>query len=319
MKEFFKPKSLDEFIGQKIIKERLKVMIDSSKKRDQALDHILLTGAPGLGKTTLANVIANELGVKLHAVSAPMLTKPGDVAKILSFLEEKEILFIDEIHRLPRSCEELLYTAMEDFYVDIIVGEGVTAKTIRMQLPKFTLIGATTRAGYISNPFYSRFGIEMKFQFYEKEEIKKILLKVAEHLNIELQEEEAEFLADYCRMTPREAIRLLKRIYDYAVVSNVKKIHKDFLKKTLDQLGISLMGINEFDKKILNLIYTRYHGGPVGIRTLSSLLDEEEKTLLENYEPFLLKMGLIEKTSRGRIITPRGIEILKTEENYASK
>lgn len=309
-----KPKTLEEFIGQKAIIQRLRVMLESAKKRGKALDHILLSGPPGLGKTTLAGVIASEMQVKIHSVHAPLLTKPGDVAKILSLLEERDILFIDEIHRLPRSCEEMLYTAMEDYYLDIILGEGVSARSLRLKLPEFTLIGATTRAGYLSNPLYSRFGIEFKLEFYKHEEIKTIIMQYAASIGLKITEEIAEFLAPFCRMTPREAIRIVKRIYDYVVVENITELEEGFLREILKKLGIYEYGIHEFDKKLLQILYYRYNGGPVGMKTLSSLLHEEEKTLLEHNEPYLLKMGFIEKTPKGRVITPRGIAILQNEE-----
>ncbi|GIW23694.1 MAG: Holliday junction ATP-dependent DNA helicase RuvB [Candidatus Sericytochromatia bacterium] len=306
-----RPDRLDKFIGQKEIIERLKVMLESSRIRDEALDHILLSGPPGLGKTTLANIIANELQVKFHSVSAPTLTKIGDLAKILTTLNEKDILFIDEIHRLNRSCEEVLYSAMEDYFIDIIIGEGITAKSIRIPLKKFTLIGATTRSGYLSSPLRARFGIEMKFSFYKIEELAEIIIQLSKELNLELSEEIAIYIATYCRMTPREAVRIMKRIRDYAIVENVQNISKDFIDFCLNNLGISSNGINEIDKKILYIIYKRYKGGPVGIKTLSSLLDEEEKTILENHEPFLLKLGLIEKTKKGRILTEKGYKFIK--------
>lgn len=314
-----RPKSLNEFIGQIEIVERLKVMIESARIRDEALDHILLSGPPGLGKTTLANIIANELNVKFNGVSAPTLTKTGDIAKILTTLNEKDILFIDEIHRLNRACEEVLYSAMEDYFIDVIVGEGITAKSIRIPLQKFTLIGATTRSGYLSAPLKARFGIEMKFRFYNEEELSKIILQLAKELEMDISKELSKYIASYCRMTPREAVRIMKRIRDYAVVQNLKTITKEFIDSCLNKLGISNNGINEIDKKILMIIYERYNGGPVGIKTLSSILDEEEKTLLENHEPFLLKLGLIEKTKKGRILTNKGLQFIKKNlELYAN-
>ncbi len=314
MKSSIRPNSFKDFIGQESIVKRLKIIIESAKIRNEAIDHILLSGPPGLGKTTLANLIANELNVGFHSVSAPTLTKIGDLAKILSVLNFKDILFIDEIHRLNRSCEEFLYSAMEDFFIDIIVGEGITAKSIRIPLQKFTLIGATTRSGFLSAPLRSRFGIELKFNFYSKEEIAKIILNLSQQLDLNLTEDHALYIADFCRMTPREAVRIIKRIRDYIIVNKQETVHIDFINYCLKELGIFEMGINEIDKKILYLMYSRYEGGPVGIKTLSSLLDEEERTILENHEPFLLKMGLIEKTKKGRMLTTKGIHYIKKEQ-----
>lgn len=314
MKYSIRPNSFENFIGQESIVKRLKIIIESAKIRNEAIDHILLSGPPGLGKTTLANLIANELNVGFHSVSAPALTKIGDLAKILSVLNFKDILFIDEIHRLNRSCEELLYSAMEDFFIDVIVGEGITAKSIRIPLQKFTLIGATTRSGFLSAPLRSRFGIELKFNFYSKEEIAKIILNLSQQLDLNLTEDHALYIADFCRMTPREAVRIVKRIRDYIIVNQQETIHIEFINYCLKELGIFEMGINEIDKKILYLMYSRYDGGPVGIKTLCSLLDEEERTILENHEPFLLKMGLIEKTKKGRMLTTKGIHFIKNEQ-----
>jgi Holliday junction DNA helicase RuvB len=311
----FRPERLKDFIGQKDVVDRLKVMIESSRIRNEALDHILLSGPPGLGKTTLANIIANELKVKFYSVSAPTLTKIGDVAKILTTLEDKDILFIDEIHRLNRTCEEILYSAMEDFFIDIILGEGITAKSVRIPLQRFTLIGATTRSGYLSAPLRARFGIEMKFSFYKNEELAEIILNLSKQLELNISYDLALYIAEYCRMTPREAVRIVKRIRDYAIVNRIVQINKEFVDYCLDNLGISFSGINEIDKKILFIIYKRYNGGPVGIKTLSSLLDEEERTILENHEPFLLKLGLIEKTKKGRILTNKGYQYIKENLN----
>lgn len=315
MNSTFRPECLKDFIGQKDVVDRLKVMIESSRIRNEALDHILLSGPPGLGKTTLANIIANELNVKFYSVSAPTLTKIGDVAKILTTLEDKDILFIDEIHRLNRTCEEILYSAMEDFFIDVILGEGITAKSVRIPLQRFTLVGATTRSGYLSAPLRARFGIEMKLSFYNNEELAEIILNLSKELELDISYDLALYIAEYCRMTPREAVRIVKRIRDYAIVNRIVQINKEFIDYCLDNLGISFSGINEIDKKILYIIYKRYNGGPVGIKTLSSLLDEEERTILENHEPFLLKLGLIEKTKKGRILTNKGYQYIKENLN----
>lgn len=253
-----------------------------------------------------------------YPVSAPTLTKTGDVAKILTLLNKNDILFIDEIHRLNRPCEEILYSAMEDHHVDIILGEGITARSIRIPLQPFTLIGATTRSGYLSSPLKSRFGIELKLSFYSIEDLALIIKRNAEIININLEKGVEMLIAENSRMTPREAIRILKRIRDFAITQNIQKVDIGFAKECLQKLGIFRYGINELDKKILTIMYKRYNGGPVGIRTLSSLLDEEEKTLLENHEPFLLKIGLIEKTSKGRLLTQKAIEFLKYEKLYSA-
>ncbi len=310
------PSTLEQFVGQKSILERLKVMIQSAKMRNEPVDHILFSGPPGLGKTTLATLIASEMNTHFYAITAPHLTKAGDLVKILSHLEEKNILFIDEMHRLNRSIEEVLYTAMENFYVDILLGEGITAKTIRLNLKPFTLIGATTRTGYLSSPLRNRFGMEFSLSFYTLEEISQIILNYAKIFNLNISEEESRFLAQYCRMTPREAIRILKRIRDYAIVENQNQITRSFINQSLEKLGIYMYGIREMDKKILKLIAERYDGGPVGIKTISSLLDEEEKTLLDHIEPFLLKIGLIEKTKKGRVVTQKGYEVIKNTESF---
>lgn len=309
-----RPNTLGDFIGQEPIKKRLKIIIQSAKIRNEPLDHILLTGPPGLGKTTLANIIANEFRVKFHSISAPAITKTGDLAKILSLLNFKDVLFIDEIHRLSRPCEELLYSAMEDYFIDVIVGEGITAKQIRIPLQKFTLIGATTRAGFLSAPLRSRFGMELKFSFYTQDEIANIIQNIANEVHINLSLDLAHYIAEFCRMTPREAIRIVKRLRDYIIVKGKDSINKDFIQDCLKELGIYEMGINETDKKILSLMFTRFNGGPVGIKTLASLLDEEERTIMENHEPFLLKIGFIEKTKKGRILTKKAIEFLRKNE-----
>ncbi|MFN3604272.1 MAG: Holliday junction branch migration DNA helicase RuvB [Leptonema sp. (in: bacteria)] len=312
-----RPKALSEFIGQKEIIYRLKVMIESAKIRSEPVDHILFSGPPGLGKTTLGSLIAKEIGSNFYPLSAPTITKTGDLAKILTLLKKTDVLFIDEIHRLNRSCEEILYSAMEDHYIDILLGEGVTAKSIRIPLEPFTLIGATTRSGYLSPPLKSRFGVELKLSFYSIEDLSMIIKKNAKLLELDLEEGVETLIAENSRMTPREAIRLLKRIQEFAIIKRIQKIDIQFIKTCFRSLGIFRYGINEIDKKILSLLYERYNGNPVGIKTLSSLLDEEERTLLEVHEPFLLKMGLIEKTSKGRQITAKGIEFLKEYEVYS--
>lgn len=313
-----RPSSLNEFIGQNEIIQRLKVMIESAKIRTQALDHVLFSGPPGLGKTTLGHLIAKEMNVDFYPVSAPTIKKTGDLAKILTLLKKNDVLFIDEIHRLNRACEEILYSAMEDHYIDILLGEGITAKSIRISLAPFTLIGATTRSGYLSSPLRSRFGAEFKLSFYQIEELTMIIKKNSELLNLEMEEDAAILIAEHSRMTPREGIRLLKRIQDFAIIERIKKIDKKFIEKCFPILGVYQYGLNEFDKKILSIIYERYQGGPVGIRTLTSLLDEEERTILENHEPFLLKIGLIEKSPKGRVLTKKGLEFLKLYE-FTSK
>lgn len=298
-----RPHRFEDFPGQKEVKEKLKVFLQAAKKRGEPMDHTLLFGPPGLGKTTLAQIIAYEMNVDIRITSAPAIDKKGELAAILTSLKPYSILFIDEIHRLHRSIEEYLYTAMEDYYIDIVTGEGLGAQSMKFQLVPFTLIGATTRAGLLDNPFRDRFGIQERLQFYDRESLEKIITRSAEILNLTMASESAEEIAHRSRGTPRIANRLLKRVRDYAEVKGNGEVTKDLAVYALDQLGVDKNGLDEMDRRILKIIAEKYDGGPVGIDTLSSALGEEPETLEEVYEPFLIQEGFIQKTPRGRVLT----------------
>lgn len=298
-----RPHTFEEFPGQTDVKEKLKVFVQAASKRGEPLDHTLLFGPPGLGKTTLAQIVAHELKVDIKITSAPAIDKKGDLAAILTSLKPYSILFIDEIHRLPRVIEEYLYTAMEDYYIDIVTGEGLGSQSMKFQLAPFTLIGATTRAGLLDNPFRDRFGIQERLQFYDRESLCKILIRSAQILNLPLHDEAVIEIARRARGTPRVANRLLKRVRDYAEVKGDGSVTNEIAVYALDQLGVDKNGLDEMDRRILKVIAEKYEGGPVGIETLSSALGEESETLEEVYEPFLIQEGFIQKTPRGRVLT----------------
>ena len=298
-----RPKTFSEYIGQKDLKNKMNIFIKAAKMRDEAMDHVLLYGPPGLGKTTLAGVIATEMGVNLKITTGPVLEKAGDLAAILTSLEENDILFIDEIHRLSTSVEEILYPAMEDGELDILIGKGPSARSIRVELPKFTLIGATTKAGQLSTPLRDRFGVTHRMEYYQLEELREILKRGASLMNISYDEDGITEIAKRSRGTPRIANRLLKRARDYALVKGNGILDKKSVEGILDILGVDDSGLDELDRNILESIINVYNGGPVGIETLALLLGEDRRTVEEVYEPYLVKIGFIKRTQRGRVVT----------------
>lgn len=298
-----RPQTFEDFPGQHDVKEKLKIFVGAAKGRGEALDHTLLSGPPGLGKTTLAKIIANAMEVDFKATSAPAIDKKGDLAAILTSLKPHSVLFIDEIHRLSRHVEEYLYTAMEDYYIDIVTGEGLGARSMKFQLAPFTLIGATTRAGLLNSPFRDRFGIVERMNFYDRASLKQIVERDAKLLTLSIHEGGAEEIARRSRGTPRVAIRLLKRVRDFAQVQSNGVITQDLANSALNLLGVDRHGLDPMDRRILQLIHEKYAGGPVGIETIAAALSEERDTIEEVYEPFLLQEGFIQKTQRGRVIT----------------
>ena len=298
-----RPQSLDEYIGQKKAKEMLKVYITAAKERGEALDHVLFYGPPGLGKTTLAGIIANEMGVNIKITSGPAIEKPGEMAAILNNLQENDVLFVDEIHRLNRQVEEVLYPAMEDYCIDIMIGKGATARSIRLDLPKFTLVGATTRAGMLTAPLRDRFGVVNHLEFYDEEELKTIIIRSAKVLDVEIEPEGALELARRSRGTPRLANRLLKRVRDFAQVKYDGVITLDVANFALDLLDVDKYGLDNIDRNILLTMIEKFGGGPVGLETLAASIGEDAGTLEDVYEPYLLKNGFIQRTPRGRVAT----------------
>jgi len=308
-----RPKTLNEYIGQTKVKENMKVYIEAAKKRNEPLDHILLYGPPGLGKTTLASIISTEMNTNIRITSGPAIEKPGDLAALLTNLSPNDVLFIDEIHRLNRSVEEILYPALEDYNLDIIIGKGPSARSIRLELPKFTLIGATTRAGSLTTPLRDRFGIMHRLELYDAEQLNTIVTRSAKILGVDIDEKGSMEIARRSRGTPRIANRLLKRVRDYAAVLGDGTITEEIAKIALEKLEIDELGLDNIDRKILKTIILSYSGGPVGIETLSSTIGEETETIEDVYEPYLLQMGFLSRTPRGRIATPNAYKHLGIE------
>ena len=298
-----RPSQLSEFIGQKKIIENLRVFIGATKYRNEALDHVLFHGPPGLGKTTLAQIIAREVNANIKVTSGPMLSKARDLAAILTNIEEGDVLFIDEVHRMTSSVEEILYPAMEDFYIDLIIGDGPAARTVKINLPKFTLIGATTRLGLLTNPLRDRFGITLKLDFYDKKELEGVIRRAAKVFNISISEEATTEIAKCSRGTPRIAVKLLRRIRDYANFANNDVICLELVKSSLQKLHIDQIGLDSLDYKYINFIANKYNGGPVGIDTIAAGLSEEKDTIEDTVEPYLLQIGFINRTPRGRALT----------------
>lgn len=313
-----RPKTLNEYIGQSKIKENMKVYIEAAKKRGEPLDHVLLYGPPGLGKTTLANIISNEMHSNIKITSGPAIEKPGDLAALLTNLSEFDVLFIDEIHRLNRNVEEILYPALEDFTLDIIIGKGPTAKSIRLDLPKFTLIGATTRAGSLTTPLRDRFGIVERLEMYNTEDLATIIKRSASILNIDIDDEASVEIAKRSRGTPRIANRLLKRVRDYASVLGNGRISLQIAQIALNKLDIDDIGLDAIDKRLLETLILKYQGRPVGIDALATTLGEETSTIEDVYEPYLIQIGFIARTTRGRIALPEAYKHLGYEDRIQS-
>ncbi len=298
-----RPKSLDEYVGQDELKRNLRVFIEAAKARSEALDHVLFHGSPGLGKTSLAHILANELKVNINSTSGPVIDRPGDLAAILTSLQPRDVLFIDEVHRLNHVVEEILYPAMEDFQLDIIIGQGPSARTMKIPLPPFTLVGATTRVGLLTPPLRERFGVVLRVEFYSPEDLRKIVQRSAKLLDIPISDDGAFELSGRSRGTPRVANRLLRRVRDYAQVEAEGVITQEVAKEALDMLGVDGRGLDKMDRHIMLTIIQKFNGGPIGLDTLSAAVSEEKDTLEDVYEPFLIQMGYIKRTPRGRVAT----------------
>ena len=310
MDNSIRPETLDEYVGQTEVKENIRVFIEAAKMRNEPLDHVLLYGPPGLGKTTLANIIANEMGTNLKTASGPAIEKSGDLAAVLSTLEPGDVLFIDEIHRMPRFIEEILYPAMEDFTLDIVIGQDNNTRSIKIDLPPFTLVGATTRAGDLTSPLRDRFGITCKLKYYDEDELRQIVERTSRVLNMPISHSAAVSLAKRSRGTPRIANRLFKRVRDFALVDGLEEIDDEITEKALSRLKVDKVGLDEIDHQFLLSIIEKFSGGPVGVETIASSIGEEISTIEDVIEPYLLQNGFIKRTARGRVVTKKSYEHL---------
>jgi Holliday junction DNA helicase RuvB len=311
-----RPQNLDDMVGQDTVRENLKIIIEAARQREEPIDHILFYGPPGLGKTSLAYVISNEMESKIRITAGPSIERAGDLAAILTHLKKGDILFIDEVHRLGKAIEEILYPAMEDFKLDIVIGKGPAAKTVRLNLPRFTVIGATTRLALLAGPLRDRFGARFRLNFYDLEAMKKIIIRAAGMLNVDIEEPGAEAIARRGRGTPRVGLRLLRRVRDYAQIRGDGVITEDITADALDLMNVDRLGLDEIDRRILHIIIDKFDGGPVGLDTIGAAISEDSSTIMDVYEPYLIQLGFIDRTPRGRVATRHAYEHLRVDYPY---